>query len=346
MVHRRRFPFSAPSDVCKGAQAPRKTGDERGNPSFASADKEANMEETVDRIEDCDGKQSDCLIQRVCDLVSEMHQVLAKKILQNKGEQNRTDYRCPACVIALFLMASKSFIDDQKESHEANESVKAYYRDAYKTIDRDNIKWEPEKSSQTENNLWTITAMREVGDNISYIVADQLFSDCIEDLKCHNSPVLGLMLWLFPEFASEELLMHVEKITRDNYAWLTQDKMLFWLACMRDSRFKEIASRVINERILSLQLDTGAFATVEGKEEKGDLISSAIGLLALISCVRHDNSKDSLREAASKTVRWIIDHPAVKRYLVDELPSEEKCIDMLDSVWVFYALSQYMTLNG
>ena len=41
------------------------------------------MEETVDRIEDCDGKQSDCLIQRVCDLVSKMHQVLAKKILQN-----------------------------------------------------------------------------------------------------------------------------------------------------------------------------------------------------------------------------------------------------------------------
>ena len=163
-------------------------------------------------------------------------------------------------------------------------------------------------------------------------------------MKCHNSPVLGLMLWLFPEFASEELLMHVEKITRDNYAWLTQDKMLFWLACMRDSRFKEIASRVINERILSLQLDTGAFATVEGKEEKGDLISSAIGLLALISCVRHDNSKDSLREEILKTVRWIIDHPAVKRYLVDELPSEEKCIDMLDSVWVFYALRQYMTL--
>ena len=140
--------------------------------------------------------------------------------------------------------------------------------------------------------------------------------------------------------------MHVEKITRENYAWLTRDKMLFWLSCMRDSRFKEIASRVINERILSLQLDTGAFATVEGKEEKGDLISSAIGLLALISCVRHDNSKDSLREAGSKTVRWIIDHPAVKRYLVDELPSEEKCIDMLDSVWVFYALSQYMALNG
>ena len=308
------------------------------------------MEEPVDRIEDYDGKQSDCLVQSTCDLVSKMHQVLAKKILQNKGEQNQTDYRCPACVIALFLMASKSFIDARKnpmrkkESHEANESVKAYYRDAYKTIDRDNIKCDPEKSYQTESNLWTLAAMREVGDNISEIVTDQRFRNCIESLKCHNSPVLGLMLWLFPKFESEKLLMHVEKITRDNYAWLTRDKMLFWLSCMRDSRFKEIASRVINERILSLQLDTGAFATVEGKEEKGDLISSVIGLLVLISCVRHDNSKDSLREARLKTVRWIIDHPAVKRYLVDELPSEEKCIDMLDSVWVFYALSQYMTL--
>lgn len=304
------------------------------------------MEEPVDRIEDYDGKQSDCSVQSTCDLVSKMHQVLVEKILQNKGEQNRTDYRCPAYVIALFLMASKSFIDDQKESHEASESVKAYYRDAYKTIDLDNIQWDPEKSSQIESNLWTLAAMREVGDNISYIVADQRFSDCIEGLKCQNSPVLGLLLWLFPEFEFEELPMHVKKITRDNYAWLTRDKMLFWLAFMRDSRFKEIASRVINERILSLQLDTGAFATVEGKEEKGDLISSAIGLLALISCGSQDNSKDSLREATLKTVRWIIDHPAVKRYLVDELPSEEKCIDMLDSVWVFYALSQYMTLNG
>jgi hypothetical protein len=321
-------------------------------PFFASADKEANMEETVDRIEDCDGKQSDCLIQRVCDLVSKMHQVLAKKILQNKGEQNLTDYRCPACVIALFLMASESFTDTRKnpmrkkEFHEANESVKAYYRDAYKTIDLDNIQWDPEKSSQTESNLWTLAAMREVGDNISYIFADQRFLDCIEGLKCQNSPVLGLLLWLFPEFEFEELQMHVEKITRDNYAWLTRDKILFWLTYLRDSRFKEIASRVINERILSLQLDTGAFATVEGKEEKGDLISSAIGLLALISCVKHDNSKYSLREERLKTVRWIIDHPAVKRYLVDELPSEEKCIDMLDRVWVFYALSQYMILNG
>lgn len=345
MMHRRRFSFSAPP-ITNGAQALRKARGERGNLSFASADKEANMEETVDRIEGCDGKQSDCLIPRVCDLVSKMHQVLAKRILQNKGEQNWTDYRCPACVIALFLKASKSFIDDQKESYEANESVKAYYRDAYKTIDRDNIKCDPEKSCQTESNLWTLAAMREVGDNISEIVTDQRFRNCIESLKCHNSPVLGLMLWLFREFAFEELLMHVEKITMDNYAWLTRDKMLFWLACMRDSRFKEIASRVINERILSLQLDTGAFATVEGIEEKGDLISSAIGLLALISCVRHDNSKDSLREATLKTVRWIIDHPAVKRYLGAELPIEEKCIDMLDSVWVFYALSQYMTLNG
>ena len=50
------------------------------------------MEEPVERIEDCDGKQSDCLIQRVCDLVSKMHQVLAKKILQNNGAQSRTDY--------------------------------------------------------------------------------------------------------------------------------------------------------------------------------------------------------------------------------------------------------------
>lgn len=304
------------------------------------------MEETVDRIEDCDGKQSDCLIQRVCDLVSKMHQVLAKKILQNKGEQNRTDYRCPACVIALFLMASKSFIDDQKESHEANESVKAYYRDAYKTIDRDNIKWEPEKSSQTENNLWAITAMREVGDNISYIVADQRFSDCIEGLKCHNSPVLGLMLWLFPEFASEELLMHVEKITRDNYAWLTQDKMLFWLAYLRRQNCSLETMREIAERILGLHLYSGAFATVEGKNEKGDLVSSAIGLLVLISCVRQDNSKVPVCEATLKTVRWLIDQPVVKRYLGAELPIEEKCTDMLDSVWVFYALSQYMTLNG
>lgn len=302
------------------------------------------MEEPVDRIEDCDGKQSDCLVQCVCDLVSEMHQVVAEKILQYDQDQG-SDHRCFACIIALFLMANKCLVDGNPEFNRDGEKVKKHSRDVCRTIDLDNIQWDPEKSSQTESNLWTLAAMREVGDNISEIVTDQRFRNCIESLKCHNSPVLGLMLWLFPEFfAFEELLMHVEKITMDNYAWLTRDKMLFGLACMRDSRFKEIASRVINEWILSLQLDTGAFATVEGKEEKGDLISSAIGLLALISCVRHDNSKDSLREATLKTVRWLIDHPAVKRYLVDELPSEEKCIDMLDSVWVFYALSQYMTL--
>ena len=303
------------------------------------------MEEPVDRIKDCDGKQSDCLIQCVCDLVSKMHQVLAEKISQY-GQNQRSDHRCFACIIALFLMANKYLGDGKPEFNRDGEKVKKRFRDVYKTIDLGSIQWDPEKSYQTENNLWTITAMREVGDNISYIVTDQRFLHYIESLICHNSPVLGLMLWLFPEFVSEELLVRVGNITRDNYAWLTRDKMLFWLACMRDSRFKEIASRVINERILSLQLDTGAFATVEGKGEMGDLISSSIGLLVLISCVRHDNLKDTLREATLKTVRWIIDQSAVKRYVVAELPIEEKCADMIDSVWVFYALSQYMTLIG
>jgi len=301
------------------------------------------MEETVDRIEDCDGKQSDCLIQRVCDLVSKMHQVLAKKILQNKGEQSQTDYRYPACVIALFVMASKSLIDDQKESHEVTERVKVYYRDAYKTIDLDNIQWAPEKTSQTESDLWTLAAMRQVGDDISYIVTDQRFLDCIESLKYHNSPALGLMLWLFPEFISEELLVRVENITRENQAWLTWDKMLFWLACMS---FNEKRARAIEEQILRLQLDAGEFATVEGKGGRGDIISSAIGLLVLISCVGQNDSEGLVREAAMKTASWIVDHPIVKRRLVAELSTEEKCTDMVESTWVLYVLSKYITQIG
>ena len=72
-----RFP---PFPMSKEGESLRETRDERDNPSFASADKEANMEEPVDRIEDYDGKQSDCLVQSTCDLVSKMHAASRSKL--------------------------------------------------------------------------------------------------------------------------------------------------------------------------------------------------------------------------------------------------------------------------
>ena len=285
------------------------------------------MEKPVERIDDCGEKQSDCAVPHVKDLVLEIHQALAEKILE-RNDQSRS---CSACAIALFLMASENLMDSKTKSKE--EKIKEQFLS--KTNCFGSIQCAPGNSAQTENNLWTLAAMRVAKKGFLHSGSDWSLSDCIGNLEQSKSHVLGLMLWLFPEFADDERMMRVGNMIRDNYAWLTRDKMLFWISCVKRQNCSIEKVREIEEQILGLRLDTGvdtsAFATVGGRDAKGDLISSAIALLVLIFCAKRKSSRDVIN-AARRTVQWIVTHKTVMN-VVDAEP---------DVAWALYALSEYI----
>ena len=168
-----------------------------------------------------------------------------------------------------------------------------------------------------------------------------LYSDMLvkyfNSLVACKSPFLGLMLWLFPELVTEDQVTAVANIARECLGtWMLGDRMLFWLACINDSNCRPERTRYIEAEIRRLQLDSGvdagAFATVEGKDEKGNLISSAIGLLVLVSCARRDDSKGPVAEVTQKTACWLIGQLSVVQ-AVDE-----------SIAWAYYALSEYINL--
>ena len=100
---------------------------------------------------------------------------------------------------------------------------------------------------------------------------------------------------------------------------------------MRDEDCSQGKVRDITDRILDLQLRSGAFATVEGKGENGDLTSSAIGLLALISCAKGNGSENHVIGAVRQAVRWILRH-------ITEAIDE-------GVAWAYYALCEYIDLE-
>lgn len=279
------------------------------------------MKEPVERIEDCDGKQADSLMVRGEQRVKEMRQRLTDKIITSSSNG-----QCLHCIASLFFKVEK-------------ESFSNYISRVadYKTNVR-NIQNKPDECSLVEQNLWTLylwdlyvklkNAKGDTVDGFSLNDYENMLADCFSTLEGHKNPCMCLMLWLFPKLATKDRIKKVEDILRENKdaTWWLRDKMLFWLACLEESNCSQEKAREIERQILELKLDSGAFATVEGKKENGDIISSAIGLLVLISCAKRKDSAGTVADMAQKTVRWIVEQDA----------------DGENLAWGFYALSEYV----
>ena len=241
---------------------------------------------------------------------------------------------CPACVIALYLMAIRNLVDDNKELCADMERIMAYCRDTFKPIDVYNIQWTPGNSSQIEKDLWARALMKMVEECSSRNDYGSGLSECIRWLEENESYVLGLVLWLFPQLATRNRIKLIEGITTGNRAWMWPDKMLFWIACIREPNYDKEKAANIQTQICNLQLDSGSFSTVEDKARTGNLISSAIGLLALVSCVRYNDSKYNAGDAALITARWIVKNL-----------HETHDIDETSRAWSLYALSEFINLS-
>lgn len=280
-----------------------------------------------DLIEDNDKERMDYL--RVRDMATEMWH----KLVQEMPDYQRTYGQCPAELIALYLMAIKSLGNGDKYLEEDKQRVKEYMEEPYKKMmGTRNIQWESENSSQMEKGLWTLAAMREFEESTLPGDYESQFLDCIRGLERNNSHVLCLLLWLFPQFATEDRIKLVECMAMGNRAWLWRDKMLFWIACIKNGNHDQ--TKTIGLQICNLQLDSGGFATVEGRDEKENVISSAIGLAALVSCAGCNGLDDHVIAAAIKTVHWL----AARLNAIQG-------IDELDRAWVLYALSKFINLH-
>ena len=249
-------------------------------------------------------------------------------------EKNLIEYASPKSmlsrIIKLFLMAEKILHNEAKASY----MVESYLQGANKVKTSD-VQLENLYPSQTENILWNISAMREIQGRLSSIVDDNELSDCVSVLEKREDPSLGLMLWLFPALATEKRLKTVCGILRKNPRnWTLQDKMLFWLACVQNQSDNRQVIAYVEEQILSIQLDSGAFANVEGKDEDGSVISSAIGLLVLVYCAKLKEPNGSTFGKARETASWIV---ARLR--------KEQGVEALSQAWSLYALSEFIHLN-
>lgn len=232
----------------------------------------------------------------------------------------------PSRIIKLFLMAERNLHNEAKASYK----VESYLQGANKVKMRD-VQWETLYPSHNENNLWDISTMREVQGRLSSIDDDNELSDIFGVLEKLKDPSLGLMLWLFPALATEERLKAVYGIVcKDPRNWTLRDKMLFWLACVTNRR----VVAYVEAQILGLKLDSGAFANVEGKDANGDIISSAIGLLVLVSCAKLKEPNGSTFGAARETASWIVTRLKKKQG-----------VEALSQAWSLYALSELIHLN-
>ena len=107
--------------------------------------------------------------------------------------------------------------------------------------------------------------------------------------------------------------------------------MLFWIAYMRDTDCSQETVRNITTQIFDLRLNLCAFG---GKN--GDLVASACGLLALISCVRQNCSKNTFAlDAVRQAARWIV---------VDI--AKENNGTPQSAAWAYYALCEYIDLES
>ncbi len=286
-------------------------------------------------ITECDGKQlvssMDCVEERI----RKMRRTIAEKIIACCKDPPVSNSQCSPKIIALFLMA-------EKVSHfnsDIAKDVMVRLKDGYKPNVR-NIDWTANASPQVRQNLWTLFVERETVGGFSANDYEIMFSDCFSSLARSESHLLCLILWLFKGFATSERMDFVEEIVmRKPASTSLLDKMLLWHAQIRVSNCSQEKVREIETRICGLQLDSGAFATVEGKKEDGGLLSSAIGLLVLISCAKRKDmenqsstSEGSVIDAVWKTVRWIVEH-------VTDVSDE-------GVAWAYYALCEYIDLES
>ena len=275
-----------------------------------------------DRIENggnCSGSRSNISNETVKDICHVLEKTLIECVSQ-KIKLSR--------IIKLFLMAEKNLHNEDKASY----MVKQCLQDPnnVKTTD---VHWDTTSPLHNEDNLWNISAMRGVQGRLSSMVDDNELSNRFSDLEKSEDPSLGLMLWLFPTLATEERLKKVYGIVcKDNRSWTLQDKMLFWLACVQNQNTNRWIVTHVEAQIRCLQLESGAFANVEGKDEDGDVISSAMDLLVLVYCARQN---DTAFAAAQKTVSWIVAHL-----------KGVKGVEALSRAWALYALSEFIKLNG
>ena len=295
----------------------------------------ADNERVNKPITGCDKKQVVSLRECVEERKRKMRRTIADNIIACCKDSSASNSQCSPKIIALFLMA-------EKVSHSNSDILKdvmARLKDGYKFNVR-NIDWTAKASPQVRQNLWTLFVERETVGGFSTNDYEKKFSDCFSALARSESHLLCLILWLFKEFATPERIDFVEEIVMRKPATLSLlDKMLLWHAQMRVSNPSQEKVREIETRICGLQLDSGAFATVEGKREDGVLLSSAIGLLVLISCAKRKDmenqastSEGSVIDAVWKTVRWIVEH-------VTDVSDE-------GVAWAYYALCEYIDLKS
>ena len=226
--------------------------------------------------------------------------------------------------IALFWKGEvKLHLSDSTSS-----KIKACLKKA-STSNVSTARWTAATRSQIEQDLWTLWINQRASGGSS--LDEKMISDCFDALERHQSSLLCLMRWLFRE--TKERLNAVETILtcRDLSASFVRDRMLFWIAYMRDADYGQEV-KDITARIRDLQLRSGAFAATEEGDQNGDLISSAIGLLALISCARENGYENLAIGAVRQTVRWIIGH----------------ITDAIDEgvAWGYYALCEYIDLES
>lgn len=259
-------------------------------------------------------KLADPLIDRIKELVTKMRQKLTDKILAPLPI-----VQCPPKIAALFLMAEK---EDQIIN--ISQEVKDCFKKNYE-VNVHNVQWTSEVPSQIEQNLWTLYVTREVTSPKNY---ENVLSKYAGILEQRKHPLLCLMLWLFPQFVNEERMKIAKSIVCANPTTsLLQDRMLYCLACIDGPGCSHEKASEVETQFLRYQLSE------EGGNEWGDIVSAAIGLLALISCANQGLLEDSVINATQKTARWI-----VERFTGDDV-TYESCIG-----WTFCALCKYIDL--
>ena len=286
-------------------------------------------------ITECDEKQVVPLMVCVVERIRKMRLPLAGKIIACCKDSSTSNSQCSPKFIALFLMAEKVL----HFNSDISKNVMVRLKDGYKSNVR-NIDWTAKASPQVRQNLWDLFVERETVGGFSANDYEKMFSGCFSALARSESHLLCLILWLFKGFATSERMDFVEEIVKKKPATSSLlDKMLLWHAQIRVSTCSQENAREIETRICGLQLDSGAFATVEGMKEDGVLLSSAIGLLVLISCAKRKDmgnqsatSEGSIIDAVQKTVRWIVGH----------------ITDVIDEsvAWAYYALCEYIDLES
>ena len=260
------------------------------------------------------GREQEVLIRWFKGLVMIMRQELKNKIIPCPGIVSQ----CPPNIAGLFLMAERAASFKDKISRDVEDCLKKDYMAHVR-----DIRWTAEADLHVEKNLWTLFVDQMIIDGFAIDDHATELSACFNALVNRRSSALCLLLWLFRKFVTQVQMGIVESIAADESlaTWCLQDRMLFWLACISDTKCSKEKTRNIEAQISGLQL------------ENGDLISSAIGLLVLISCAKKNNGEGPIMDALQKTVRWII----------ERIPVTHDAIGS-DFCWAYYALCEYVNL--